>query len=246
MVSSSARQFVEPRNIKITQKRFIEILKYIIFCYHQLCADNKSGKTIYSRQYVKDYTSSHFEVFLKMNFVDDYLQQLKISYPEKKLIKDVHFQYETEKRFLSNGKEKRDKIGIIINKIGLQEYWKTEVNENIYFAIECKVLTDTLNNSEYVRDIHKFTERKYIQLRLPFEGMIGFIIESSILLRNIVEDINNRLKAHKEINTISYLMNVEIYHDFNLSFESEHFKQFNTSKFKIYHLFFDYIKIVTK
>ena len=245
-MNSSARQFVEPRKIKIIQKRVLEILNYIIFCYRQLCNDNQCGKTVYSKQYVKDNTSSHFEDYLKKEFVDNYLQQLKKSYPNSKFIQNVLFQYETVKRFIANGIERDDKIDIIINNIGLQEYWKYEVVENIYFAIECKILNNTLNNSEYLKDIWKFTRRKYIQLRLPFEGMIGFIEYSTIPFKKIIDDLNNKLNAHKEIKTIAFLTNIEICHNFNSSYMSEHLKQFDPSRFKIYHLFFDYSKLITE
>ena len=118
--------------------------------------------------------------------------------------------------------------------------------EDIYFAIECKRLKNTtsVDSALYVTDIQKFVERQY-KFRFPFEGMIGFVEKSSILIDVIIDDINKRLRNHSTIRTIQELTPFAIHKKFEYCRLSKHNK--NVPKvftIEVYHLFFDYSRII--
>lgn len=179
-MSLNAAGFISSRSnvTSITDSRIKAILRYVSECYQFL----KNDAPLYSKKYVKDHTSYHFEDYLKVDFVDKYLiENKKILKRAMPALEEVNFSYETEKRCIdSTGKHKKDKIDIYINKLGLKEYWQTH-DEHIYFVLECKRIASLKGCEAYVKDVEKFCTRQYIQLRLPFEGMIGFIEKAEIV-----------------------------------------------------------------
>ena len=105
-------------------------------------------------------------------------------------------------------------------------------------------LKNTSNNNLYIADIQKFAERKY-NFRFPFETMIGFVEKSSITIEEIISDINCKLENHAVIKTSQKLISFQIREDFNECRLSKHEKNLTkTILIEIYHLFFDYSKII--
>ena len=157
-------------------------------------------------------------------------------------MEEITFYAETQKPCIDSkdGKEKPDKIDIYINKLGLLDEWQ-EHEEHIYIAIECKRIVDARSYSEYLTGIQKMTERSYTNLRLPFEGMIGFIEDYEITHTLASKEISKKLENSKIINTKQYLVSTVLNADFNASYTSIHTKNFGEkSDFTLYHLFFDY------
>lgn len=240
-----ASNFIKNRKevVSITFDRIHHILWYTIECYQQL----KKDKTIYSKSWVKNNTTYHFEDYLKMELVDKYL------IPKKELIskrisqlEQINFSYETQKRYkdLYDGKEKSDKIDIYINKLGLQDEWD-EQDENIYFAIECKRISTLSDCKDYILDVEKYVDRKHIHHRLPFEGQLAFIEKSQLEAEKIADEINTRLKSNGKINTIQYLQLLQLHNSFQSSYTSIHKRNFEKKDpFSIFHLLFDYSGIV--
>jgi hypothetical protein len=109
-----------------------------------------------------------------------------------------------------------------------------------YFAIECKRLNNTV--SEYVADIQKFTKRKYIKSRLPYEEQIGFIENEDWNYVHVKDLINENLSRNRNIKTINNLNSSSL--DFDASYLSKHVRSHNKQSFDIYHLLLDYSKIV--
>jgi hypothetical protein len=158
---------------------------------------------------------------------------------------EINFSYESEKEYtdLRDNKQKSDKIDIYINKLGLSNLWK-EPDENVYFAIECKRIETLYDSTKYIKDIEEFTNRKYRNLRLPFDGQLAFIENQSITHTQLYEDINRKLNKKK---TISPLKPVFIHAEFDGAYLSKHKK--NTTKqtpFSIYHLLLNYSNIVVE
>lgn len=243
MVNDASR-FTRNRTdaFSITNRRIRQILWYIIECHQIFINDNKT----YSKDWVHQNTTLHFEDYLKFEFLDNYL------IPNKSLLKDVfseleelHFSAETQKRYIDrDGKQKPDKIDICINKFGLQEVWNNQV-ENIYFAIECKRIKQLSDAIDYVTDIEKFCNRSHINTRLPLEGQIAFIENPKLTQTTIVDKINSVLLSNKLITTDSYLTATEIHKKLNCAFHSIHKKNFSPNQqFAIYHLMLDYSRVV--
>jgi hypothetical protein len=239
-MSLKASQFVaaRPEKANITSERIETIVWYVHECFEILLKDNPK----YSRKYVLDHTSFHLEDYLKVEFVDSYLIANKhLITTRLSALEEINFSYETEKRFIDiDGKQKKDKIDIYINKLGLKEEWKT-ADEHIYFVLECKRISSLPGVSSYIGDIEKFCQRSYLQLRLPFEGMIGFIETKPLSPATISDEINTQLVAHTTIKTITPLAAVSFNKTVNDTYISEHKKSYSPfSVFKIYHLFLDY------
>lgn len=239
-MSNSALSFISSRQnaLAITEKRIESIVWYTIECYILLLKD----KPKFSKQYVKDYTKFAFEDYLKMEFVDNYLVKYKRLLKNKiSSLEEVNFSYETVKRYTDpSNVERPDKIDIYINKLGLKDYLKVE-DEHLYFVYECKRIKKLSDTADYINDIHKFTDRKYAVLRLPFEGMIAFIENPSITHDAISKDVNKKLELTNTIKTNQNLTLRVFNPAFNGSYQSSHFKNFdNTTTFLIYHLLLDY------
>jgi len=240
---NEASGFVLNRKYSITECRIRNILWYIVECYTILLKE----RTLYSKKNVKQNTTIPFEDYLRNRFIQDYLIKNKNLLKQKvSALEEINFLYETQKEYIDSldNKQKPDKIDIYINKLGLRDVWK-ENDENIYFAIECKRIEKLSDTTKYVGDIEKFTNRGYIDIRLPFEGQLAFIENSSITHIDAVNEINKKLTNKKTIITDSYLTQILIHKEFNGAYLSKHKR--NTKKqesFSIYHLLFDYSKIV--
>lgn len=244
-MSLKATNFIKNRKevVAVTFDRIHHILWYTIECYQLL----KKGKTIYSKSWVKNNTTSHFEDYLKMELVDKYL------IPKKEIIskrisqlEQINFSYETQKRYtdIHDGKEKSDKIDIYINKLGLQNEWN-EQDENIYFVIECKRINILSDCKDYIIDVEKFVDRKHIHHRLPFEGQLAFIENNKLEDKKVADEINARLKSSGAIKTIQYLQLLQLHNSFKSSYTSTHKRNFEKKEpFSIFHLLFDYSQIV--
>src|SRR5690606_21935952 len=114
----------------------------------------------------------------------------------------------------------------------------------IYFAIECKRIKSLSDTASYVDDIRKFSERNYKETRLPFEGQLAFVENESLSNDQIKKQINLKLKSHTVVRTKKYLSKIN-FHPPNNVYYSEHKKNFSKNElFTIYHLFFNYSKIV--
>lgn len=163
------------------------------------------------------------------------------------VLTEITFEAETQKPYIDtrDGKEKPDKIDIYINRLGLQKQWGKE-DENIYFAIECKRIVDGKSYSAYVGDIRKMAERSHTNLRLPFEGMIGFVEDDAITHTLAAAAISKKLKGSKEFVTLQYLTAHTFNTAFHGSYISSHEKTFEGKDvFTLYHLFLDYSKYIT-
>ncbi len=242
----NASSFIQNRTqvIAITNDRIKHILWYVAECYNLLQKD----KPTYSKAIVKASTSHKFEDYLKIEFVDNYLIENKAILQSKvSHLEQINFSYETQKKYVdsNDGKNKPDKIDIYINKLGLQNEWK-EHDEHVYFALECKRIVGTKSYLEYISDIRKFTERDHTNLRLPFEGMIGFIEDASINSTVASNELSKKLKASTTIETTQYLTSIILNTEFDGSYLSVHKKDYKPKDiFTLYHLLFDYSKNVT-
>jgi hypothetical protein len=235
--------FVSNRKNAIIEKRIKIILWYVTECY--LLTLKKYEK--YSKIWVKNNTSIKFENYLRNRLVEDYLIKNKKLLKQKMLtLSETNFTCETEKEYvdLNDNKTKSDKIDVFVNKLGLQKEWN-EHDENIYFAIECKRIEKLSDTTNYIDDIKKFSDRKHLNMRLPFEGQLAFIETSSITPVEISNNINKKLNEKKTIITDSFLKQILIHTEFEGTYLSKHKR--NTDKqeiFSVYHLFFDYSNIV--
>ncbi len=242
---NNAASFIRNRKevVAITYDRVTNIIWYLAECYQTLSKDHPT----YSIELVGKNTTLHFEDFLKMEFLDKYL------IPNEHLIsskcselEDINFHYENQKRYLdiSDKKVKPDKIDIYINKLGLQSSWNQQ-EENIYYAIECKRIKTLSDCKAYIGDTKKFADRRYNDLRLPFEEQIAFIENSRLSHSAVSAEINNRLKATSSLITTQFLESEVLHKLFNGCYSSRHKRNFNRNEpFTVFHLLFDYSKFV--
>ena len=239
---NEASGFILNRKYSITESRIRNILWYVIECYMLFKED-----VVYSKKEVRQNTTIAFEDYLRNRFIQDYLVKNKDLLKQKtSALEEINFLYETQKEYIDSqdNKQKPDKIDIYINKLGLRDVWK-ENDENIYFAIECKRIEILSDTSTYIGDIEKFTNRNYIDTRLPFEGQLAFIENSSITHIKLSNEINKKLKEKQNIITYGILNPISIHTRFDGTYLSMHKR--NTDKqesFSIYHLLFDYSSIV--
>ena len=236
---NDARKFIQKRKIRHAKVLFLQTLEYVVFCYNRLKQDNEKTTVCYRKTDV-DFA---FEDWLKIRLVEDYLQQQRDHF-HYSTIKEIRFQYETEKMYKdTKNKQRRDKIDIFITNLGLQTYWSGVVEEDVYFSIECKRLKNRSKNAEYLTDIQKFTEREY-KFRFLFEGMIGFVEKSSIDIVTIINDINKRLQDTPSIITTQELTPFKV-KNFQYHRLSKHKKNFPpNAQFEVHHLFFDYSNMI--
>jgi len=238
-----ASSFIKNRKqvAAITQDRIGHILWYIAECYGLL--QKTKPLPTFSKSFAATKTTHKFEDFLKFKFVDNYLIPNKSLLQKKaSALEEITFNSETQKTYIDSkdGKEKPDKIDIYVNKLGLQNEWK-QSDEHVYFAVECKRINDTQSYGEYVGDIEKFTSRNHTNLRLPYEGMIGFIEDAKITHAIASTQITSRLKKSQSVVTTDYLTTISVNSGFNAGYFSKHNKSFGKKNpFTLYHLFFDY------
>lgn len=241
-----ASSFIQNRKkvISITYDRVNQITWYCIECYNLLLKDKPS----YSKSHVSAKTAYNFEDYLKMEFVDGYLKLNKTILRNKGSdLEEITFHYETVKPFIDttdNDKERSDKIDIYVNKLGLKNHWAVE-DEDLYLSIECKRINILSDCGDYVNDIEKFCTRKYKNLRLPFEGQIGFIESRKLSHVSVSAEVNRRLGLSTSVVTNQLLKNQLIHSEFKASYLSEHKRNYNPDdKFKIFHLLFDYSYLI--
>lgn len=241
----NASNFIRNRAnaVQITSSRISHIVSYVIECYQLLIANNR----LYSISRVNQNSTLSFEDYLKMDLVDAYLIPNKHLLTGKiSALEEITFNYETQKRFIdiSDKKEKPDKIDIYINKLGLKKEWITH-DEHIYFAIECKRIKVLSDTQEYISDIQKFCDRNYQNLRIPFEGQIGFIESHNLTHQDVSDEVNRRLKSSTTITTKQFLQLTTLVSSFDGSYSSIHKKNHGRKQlFSTFHLLFDYSKMV--
>ncbi|MBU8883509.1 hypothetical protein KSK37_10480 [Kaistella sp. DKR-2] len=233
----NASNFIKNRREKIslTQKRVKDILICVINSYDKIIKDKVTydlSKKIIGKIKKEDY--------LRNRLVDDYLEKelsvLEIRTERFTANKEVSEEYIS----LVDNELHNDPIDIhIVDKAQKDSWGKTT---KPYFAIECKRFTSS-TVAEYIKDTKKFTERNYTKLRLPFEGQLGFIENSSLTHLILSEKINQNLSSNSAIETTKALENHIIKNGFDGCYLSGHKKKDN-SQFSIFHLFFDYSKIV--
>ena len=240
-----ADKFIQNRKriIGITYNRVNQIIWYVINCYNLI----QTAKPAYSKNYVATNTTYSFEDYLKMRLVDDYLKQNKKLLADKiSALEDINFLYESVKPFtdINDGIEKSDKIDVFVNKLGLRKEWGVQ-DEDLYLAIECKRINSLADCKNYLVDTQKFCDRQHNPLRIPFEGQIAFIENDILDCTKVSDDLNKRLKTTSTIITDQFLQYFLIDNSFKGSYSSVHKKNFNKKEtFQIFHLMFDYSKIV--
>lgn len=246
-MSLNAQRFIQNRGkdiVSITYNRIRNIISYTLECYQLLLTD----KPTYSRAHVSTVTAYHFEDYLKMRLVDDYLVKNKHLLAAKiSELEEVTFNYETVKPFIdiNDGIERSDKIDVYVNRLGLKDQWTVE-EEHLYLAIECKRITALSDCQAYAEDIQKFCNREYTSFRLPFESQIAFIENPKLTHVSIKDEINKRLKRNSTITTRQYLTPVTIHKSFKCSYSSIHKKNFKKKDpFTIFHLLLNYSQLVT-
>lgn len=239
-MGNNASRFISNRSNKfsVTSHRIQSILWYFVECY--IFFQNDGVK--YSQKWVKENTTLNFEDYLKFEFTRKYLTKNKHILKDKLSdLESINFHAEVQKEYrdMIDKKQKPDKIDIYINRIGLTNIW-SEVDENIYFAIECKRVKQLSDSKLYVQDIEKFTNRSYLDLRLPFEGQLAFIENSKLNHNSVSDDINKKLLSNSTIKTEKCLTPTVIHNSYEGSYISNHRKNYNDKIFTIFHLMFDY------
>jgi hypothetical protein len=243
-MDSNVSAFIKSRRNSLTQQRIKHILSYVMECHKIFLND---GIT-YSKSALRNLGTVMFEDYLKFEFVEKYLVKnkslLKIKISE---LEEINFACETQQRYLdvSDNKVKPDKIDIYVNKLGLKNIFQETEDENIYFAIECKRIQILSDLKDYVLDIeNKFVNRNHLNLRLPFEGQIAFI-ENEKLTHKIISDEVNTILRTKSFITYSFLTTEKLHSTIDSTYSSIHKRNFgNNDSFLIYHLMFNYSKVV--
>lgn len=241
-----AANFIQNRQkvISITYERVNQIAWYCIECYNLVLKDKPS----YSKSYVSAKTAYNFEDYLKIEFVEKYLKINKALLHNKiSGLEEITFHYETVKPFIDTANkdtERSDKIDIYVNKLGLKNHWAVE-DEDLYLSIECKRINILSDCGDYVNDTEKFCTRQYKNLRLPFEGQMGFIESNKLNHKSVSEEINRRLKLSTAITTKQHLKKKSTHPGFDGTYQSTHQRNYKPKdKFTIFHLLFDYSNIV--
>ena len=244
-MNKDATNFIRNRKVvvSITYNRIVHIVNYVIDCY--LLLANSSVQ--YSKSEISRTSTISPEDYLKMNLVDRYLIPNKeLIIAQCKDLETINFHYEPQKRYVdvTDNKEKPDKIDIYINRLGLQDKWNEE-DEHIYFAIECKRMSKLSDCATYLTDTQKFVNRDYDKLRLPFEGQLAFVENSKLTPILISEELNKRLTNISTITTTKPLDIENLKYSKHSCYTSLHKRNYKRKdNFKIFHLFFDYSKIL--
>lgn len=244
-MGSSANKFIVNRKNQhaITNKRVVQILSYVVECYRILTLTG----TTYSKSKVRVDGTVMFEDHLKFEFIDNFLIPNKHKLTAKiSELEEINFASETQQRYVDavDGKTKPDKIDVYINKLGLTNIWK-DYDENIYLAIECKRISNPSDCKDYVNDIVKYCNRAHLKTRLPFEAQLAFIENDKLTHLEVGKQINKELTASTVIDTVEKLKNVKLHTTVDGTYLSKHKRNFGVKDaFSIYHLLFDYSKLV--
>jgi hypothetical protein len=229
-----ASNYIKNRQkLSLTRQRIREVLVCVINSYEKIISDgvmfdySKRGK-------IKQ------EDFLRNRLVDDYLETELMSLELGTERFTVNKETSEEYSHLIDNVLHNDPIDIHIVDKAQQESWGK--NTKPYFAIECKRILSSV--SDYIGDTKKFTERDYTKLRLPFEGQLGFVENSSLNHISISKKINKNLFSNTEIVTTKQLEPHKLKDNFDASYLSSHKKK-NNADFTVFHLFLNYSKIVS-
>lgn len=231
---------------KLTQKRVEMVMQYVVYCYQKMINETKT----YQKDIFLNETKTRYnlEEGLSEKFVDDYLGILdNRNYYKSNISKepniDLYFNNEAKQSYTENNTIKDDFIDIKIQETGLSQIWgKSGNQQQIHLAIECKVVEN--GYSEYVSDIKKMCDRAFNTPRLNFEGQIAYITNPTYTHSSVSLGINKNLSSNSTIKTIKELEVKKIQQNFDASYISHHKRNHNQKTFSIYHLLFDYSKVV--
>ncbi len=234
-----ASLYIRERKLKtaIVDSSISRILKYIVDCYLLFKKDCIT--------YTKDEKGKIFqEDYFRDRLVDDYLRKNKSLIPKSQTT-EIWFNKEATETYIDNkGVKHNDKIDIRITDTALQKSWNLSNTDDVYYALECKRIKTTSNITDYIGDIVKFTERKYLSTRLPFEGQVAFIENTNLSGSKLIQNINLKLKKHTTINTKQFLASYKVHTDFEDSYLSQHSRSQTKEVFSINHLLFDYSDVL--
>lgn len=239
---SSAHNF-KSNKFSLTEFRINLILKYIIHCFWVM---QQEGKKYDYRERGK----IKKEDFLRDGLVDEYLSKTRNKNYFREFISDnpnveIYFQKEEKQNYLERSMQSEDFIDITVKETKLSEILNERISDEIKFAVECKRINKSQSYSEYVKDIYKFTSRQYKTYRLPYEGQIAFVEDSLLNCAIVSKRINERLKSNNNIVTVQFLENKTFDPLFDGGYHSVHKRNYgDQNNFSIYHLIFDYSKIV--
>jgi len=245
-MQSNSHRFIQHRIREnksggIIRSRIDLILHYMIDCYLCMLEDGPE----FSSSKIKETATYKFEDYLSDRFVDDYLRKRKAESLSQTQLNQIIFTKQSSENYIDcNTKLNRpDLIDIYITNIQLDK--ELSSTPQPYFAIECKRIRKSSCFEEYVKDIQKFANREHTMTRLPYEGQIAFIENSKFTHCLVAQNINKKLLSIESIDTIQVLESKVIHEGFKGSYYSKHFKNFGENNgFAIYHLLFDYTKIV--
>lgn len=197
---------------------FEEILSKVIACYNLMVFD----KIMLSND------ENKIRDILYLNYLNDNSIRVKIG------LKDYYFDRETF--------EDRTKGRTDIRVLSFYSFQDTSA----YYIIECKRLDSTNTtgttglNAKYIeKGICRFASKQYSTF-YKTNGMIGFVVESIDIHKNVTS-INILLNASfAQANTIRILSNRTIIKGFEYSYHSTH--SIDAEEIIIYHLMFDFSK----
>jgi hypothetical protein len=229
-----------------TQKRVEMVFRYVIYCYQKMTSE---GKTYRKADFLNETkTIFNLEEGLSEKLVNDYLGIWDNKEYYKRNISDkpdveIYFNLEPKQSYTENNTIKNDFIDIKVQETGISNILgKAGIQEQIHLAIECKVIEN--GYSEYVSDIRKMCDRPFNTYRLNFEGQIAYILNSGYTHLSVRAGINKNLSSSTGILTIQDLKPQIIKSKFDSTYLSIHKRNHNQKEFSIYHLMFDYSKIV--
>lgn len=232
---NSADNF-KPKKNKLIEHRVQSVLAYFILCYKKVVNDNI--KYSYSKR-----GKIKHEDYLRNRFVDDYLQK-NISELNNSTTQYSIINKEANEEYISliDNVLHNDPIDIQFIDSALKDSWSESYK--VYFAIECKRIVKLSDGINYINDTKKFSERSYTQGRLPFEGQIAFVENLNVSANNLYTYINSNLETHNCLVTNDYLTYIKLNSEFTSSYKSTHSKHNSNEFFSVYHLFFDYSKLI--
>jgi hypothetical protein len=191
------------------EKRFPEILVYIISAYKQLLADKEPLE--------------NSELFITEILVETYLN--KGGNREKLGIEDVIF-----------NREPAENDGFVDIKV---QTINSLSNPEAYYIFECKRLDGTARlNREYIREgILRFTSGKYSSY-YGVNGMIGYEVKKLNTPVNVQKINSILLSDYPLLRQTSGMEPVEIIEDFKFSYQSVHCFD-SSRRLRLFHLILD-------
>jgi len=239
---NSANNF-KPNVNRLTEFRVNLVVKYIVYCYLLMIEEGK--KYDFSKR-----GKLQQEDFLRNGLIDDYLSKKRCKDFYKQQISDnpnveIYFNKEENQIYTINDVSADDYIDISVKETKLSEILSETSEDEIKLAFECKRIKVSQDYKEYVKDIHKFANRPFTTYRLPFEGQIAFIENPLFTHQTVYIEINKLLNVDTKIITVKLLENKTIHSNFDGCYHSIHKRNHNDkANFSIYHLMFDYSKII--